>query len=132
MFGLGGKARGYPFGGVYPSALAFNILTAIGAGDLSTLNITDGLGVVPGYLIASTQAFNSQKSFCQVINMTRPVGYNDNVALADSQAPNYRPVTADDLKFKNTPGPAYSSLNRWSDNKSTMELLKGHLSFLGY
>jgi hypothetical protein len=129
MFGLGGQARGYPLGGVYLSALAFNVFTAWGVKDLSTLNITDGLGAVPGYLIAFTQAFNSQQSFCQMINMTRPIGYNDNVALADSQAPNYRSVTADDINHK---GPNYSSLERWSDRMPTMELLRGHLSFLGY
>jgi RHS repeat-associated protein len=129
MFGLGGQARGYPLGGVYPSALTFNVLTSIGAGGLAALNITDSLASVPGYQIASSQAFNSRQTLCQIVNNYRLIGYNENASLVNSLAPNDTSVTANDIKHK---GPDYSSLLRWSDRVSTIDLLRGHLSGFGY
>jgi hypothetical protein len=130
MFGLGGSVRGYSLGTAYVSAYGFNAMTFLKAYakdhtvNLSALTPYDAVGAIPGYLIAAAHAFNSQKLFCQMINATRPLGYNDNVDEANSQTPNYRPVTDDDIMRKNG-GPRYSALERWSDGKSTIALLFG-------
>lgn len=80
-------------------------------------------------MIGSTQAFNSPSLFCLIVNGLRPIGYNDTADQANLCAACDQSL--DPWEIIHTGPPLPSSLNRWSDYASTIEILKRLMPF-GY
>lgn len=76
MFGLGGAARRYDLAFTYSSAASYNFLFD-NTGIIGALTSPDGRGAIPGYLIGKTGAFLNQGLFCNIVNRSRIIGYND-------------------------------------------------------
>jgi hypothetical protein len=85
MFGLGGAARGYDLAFTYVSASAYNFLFD-NTGIVGALASPDGRGAIPGYLIGKTGAFLNQGAFCNIVNQSRILGYNEMRAEHESCA----------------------------------------------
>jgi hypothetical protein len=117
MFGLGGAARGYDLGFVYPSAMSFNAMSDAGIvqkvrGALGP----DARGAIVGWYIGQTGSYMNKASMCREMAHWEWLGYHDNA----TQLAGWLPSTVVGQPVK---APLPSSLERVSGKGYTLSWL---------